>query len=295
MNHFKFESVKSHFSEARQGAPRPQQQKRAFTLIELLVVIAIIAILAALLLPALAKAKEKARRTQCLNNMHQIEVAVNIYAGQFGDKVPVLADAAGNSVGAWVWDFPDLPAQIMLRSGMTKKAFYCPGTAPKFTEWENYAEPPGSDSHGNGYNLWDFDPTKSFHIIGYAMAFSGKASKLYSTNQNTTLQPEAVINQAMGTTVTYGPADRVLMADATLSVNGVTPGYLNPGNNYASVAGYFEQPSTNPNFYTHTSPHMNGAMPAGGFVGFKDAHTEWRLFQDMTPRAGAANVPTFWW
>ena len=76
---------------ARASRPSP-----AFTLIELLVVIAIIAILAAMLLPVLARAKEKARQISCLNNLRQFGLAQKLYSGGLNSAFPIAAAPPSN-------------------------------------------------------------------------------------------------------------------------------------------------------------------------------------------------------
>ena len=73
---------------AGRACPGQRRARGAFTLIELLVVIAIIAILAAMLLPVLATAKERARRTQCKSNMHEVSVGALMYAMDNREKFP---------------------------------------------------------------------------------------------------------------------------------------------------------------------------------------------------------------
>ncbi len=97
----------------------------AFTLIELLVVIAIVAVLAALLLPALSKGKEMGRSTACLSNLHQIGVALQIYVDGNNNYLPVMRDRSADTNAPATNALPSVDGVLKTELGNTN-VLRCP-------------------------------------------------------------------------------------------------------------------------------------------------------------------------
>ena len=250
-------------------------KRKAFTLIELLVVISIIAILMAILLPALRKVREQVKQKSCASKVRQQVLAMTMYADDFNGRLPM------QSKWFWPWDIDIRTVNYMLKTGMKKETFYCPSNdnmvknMMRFWQWDGRAEWDGRYLTG---------PEGASAAIGYLFIVDSE------NGDRAREQPIRNAEKKTGNSKKWlrtlnqkNSASSELVVDVTVSEekSGTKHGYE------------FEIIPVGVDIHDSTSHLNNNEEPTGGNIGFLDRHVEWRHFNLMENRYG--NNITFWW
>ena len=235
-------------------------RKQGFTLIELLVVIAIIAILAAILFPVFARARENARRTSCLSNMKQIGLGIMQYLQDYDERYPRAwggLDGPGTHPDEGRYPNPaDIETDKSKPGGAFKVNPNPGGGANNYRTWMDYIFPYVKSVQI--FRCPSYSPTADQASYGYSTALSGYNSATeYYTNDL-----YAPRNIPITTASVKRVSEILAIAEYTFGYNAT----MSPINMYTYATKLPGDP-----YYNLVTPHLNG-----GTAVYADGHAKWR-------------------
>ncbi|MDF2440853.1 MAG: hypothetical protein JWN98_1837 [Abditibacteriota bacterium] len=243
----------------KDAATRPTgQRRRGFTLIELLVVIAIIAILAAILFPVFARARENARRTSCLSNQKQIGLGLMMYAQDNDEALPTGCNSGGNGWASAVAPYIKSTQIYTCPSDSTNRGI---AARPHTISYAyNLSIPRGANGYGGGGKL------AAFNAPAKTIAISEVENAAWNINTDSTTCGNS-----------WSPTG-----------NGLPGNQLQPdGQSIRYATGYFGHVPNPPGKGAYSNAlgrHLEGAVYA-----FADGHAKWLKVNSVSPGLAAPN------
>ncbi|MGE4285261.1 MAG: type II secretion system protein [Phycisphaerae bacterium] len=270
---------------------------KAFTLIELLVVISIIAMLMAILMPALSKAREQAKKIVCGNHYRQQSLGVTMYAESNNSYVPIVAPTPGY----WAWDISFWTTDMISQYGGIddNEVFFCPANKDRDPQdgrvwqysWINVgtkfeplkSEAELTDSAKKGFyrvlpSLFTFD---RLDVSGKSLLNTGQWQRLQTGERAQWIRKVSAVSR---------PSEWPMVMDAIISERGSMTNFfeITSGGSY-DLMGLYDRSNHKSKRKFDTGEYK----PAGANIAFTDGHVEWRDFDEMAYRLDWGQY--FWW